>query len=71
MQVRAKPPESLYPSVRAAFIQQGSSLNRWCSENGVNRVVATYALTGKRNGPAAKALVRRIEAAAGLECLSE
>jgi hypothetical protein len=38
----------LYRIVRAGFVNQGTSLNRWCIENGVNRQTAEKALKGER-----------------------
>lgn len=42
--------------VRGALIQQGSSLAKWCAENGIKRQWATAVLSGRRDGPAARAL---------------
>lgn len=56
----------LYTTVRAAFIQQGSSLNRYCIQEGIDRVWATNALLGKRNGPKARALRSRLVIASGI-----
>jgi endonuclease YncB( thermonuclease family) len=50
------PGASLLAQVRSGFIYQGTSLSKWCIENGVCRVWATDALRGKRNGPRAAEL---------------
>jgi hypothetical protein len=42
--------------VRSGFILQGTNLSKWCASQGVCRVWATDALTGKRDGPKAKSL---------------
>ena len=55
---------SLYRSVMAGFVLQGTTLNHWCSRNDVSRSWAFQCLTGRRTGPAADALVARLVAAA-------
>jgi hypothetical protein len=50
---------SLYQRVRAAFVGQGTSLNGWCTANGLNRQTVDRALMGKTTTRAALALVRR------------
>lgn len=57
----------LYMTIRAAFIQQGISLNRYCIQEGIDRVWATDALRGKRNGPKARALRLRLAIASGVD----
>ncbi|WP_210252765.1 hypothetical protein, partial [Agrobacterium vitis] len=54
------PGASLLARVRSGFIYQGTSLSKWCLENGVCRVWAADALKGKRNGPKAEELRRRL-----------
>lgn len=61
------PSRDLLVKVRIGFLQQGGSLAKWCHENGVTRQWATAALTGVRNGRAARALRARIVEAATLE----
>lgn len=58
------PSADLLLQVRIGFLQQGNSLAKWCSENNVKRQWATAALTGRRNGPAARELRERIISAA-------
>lgn len=46
--------------VRGGLIAQGSSLSRWCADNGVSRPWAYKALMGRRNGDKACALRQRL-----------
>jgi hypothetical protein len=55
-----------YLRVRAALIVKGTTLHRWCEQNGVHRQTAEKALKGERLSPRARALVRRLIRAAGL-----
>lgn len=50
----------LLRQVRARLVQQGTSLSKWCSENGIKRQWATAVLVGRRNGPAARAMRDRL-----------
>jgi hypothetical protein len=50
--------------VRVGFLKQGTTFHKWCQENNITRQWATAALTGRRNGPAAKTLRERIIRAA-------
>ncbi len=61
----ATPPagEKLYARVRANFILNGSSLNRWCKANGVAIQNGRAVLLGHWDGPKAKALRARISRA--------
>ena len=43
--------ETEYRLVRAALVREGSSLAKWCEENGVSRQLAERALRGKSFGP--------------------
>ena len=56
----------LYHLVRAAFVNKGSSLNRWCISNGVNRQTAEKALQGERRSKSAEKLLLSILKDAGL-----
>lgn len=58
------PGKPLLASVRAGYVMKGTSLYRWCGENGIKRQYAAEVLTGRRNGPKAQALRRRLIAAA-------
>lgn len=61
----ASPPSTeLLHAVRGAFVAQGTSLAKWCSQNDVRRQWATAALTGLRDGPAARELREKIIASA-------
>jgi hypothetical protein len=57
--------EELYRRVRAGFIAQGTTLNKWCIANGVHRQAARACLLGLRKGPKAKALKARLIKASG------
>lgn len=46
--------------VRGGLIAKGSSLSRWCAENGVCRPWAYEALMGRRNGDKACALRQQL-----------
>jgi hypothetical protein len=59
---------ALYATVRAAFIRQGSSLNRWCVSNGLSRFTVERALTGKSTTRSALAIVSRAVEAARPTC---
>jgi hypothetical protein len=61
------PSPEMLRAVRASFVQQGTSFAKWCEEHGIVRQYAGAVLLGKRNGPAAKALRRRLLTAAKLE----
>lgn len=50
----------LYLRVRARFIEQGTSLGRWCKQNDVPRQHARLVLTGAWRGPKGSALAERI-----------
>ncbi|MEN3794586.1 hypothetical protein [Fulvimarina sp. MAC3] len=51
---------SLYVAVRAGFVNQGSSLNRWCRDNAVNRQTAEKALKGERHSRRAQQLIETL-----------
>lgn len=51
---------ALLNAVRGRFIASGTSLNQWCIANKIDRVWASDALVGKRNGPKALALRERL-----------
>jgi hypothetical protein len=54
------PSPALYAMVRAGFVRQGASLNRWCIARGISRQNARKALLGEWRGPAAARLVSRL-----------
>ena len=60
------PSADLYQIVRAGFVAQGTTLNAWCTAQGVNRQTAARALSGERNGRRSRELRDRLVAAAGL-----
>lgn len=55
-----RPSRELRARVRGTLIIQGTSLSKWCAAQGIDRVWASDALIGKRNGPKAKSLRMRI-----------
>lgn len=50
----------VYLQVRGLLIASGTTLSRWCIENGISRQWAELALKGDRKGPAARDLVKRL-----------
>lgn len=54
----------LYVAVRAGFVNQGSSLNKWCLAHGVSRQTAERALSGVTTTRKALRLVASIIAEA-------
>jgi hypothetical protein len=67
MRCKFDPGKGLLAEARAGFIRRQSSLAAWCRNNNVTTSWANQALTGKRGGPSAARLRRRIAAAAGIE----
>lgn len=61
----------LYHAVRAGFVNQGTSLNRWCIANGINRQTAEKALRGERRGGASFQLLNQLLAAAGIQTVAD
>jgi hypothetical protein len=61
-----KTTNDLLRNVRAGFVLQGTSLNAWCSANGIVRRTAEQSLTGENKSNNAAALATRIRLAAGL-----
>lgn len=59
--------DGLYLAVRAAFVAQGTSLNRWCLSKGVSRPYAVQVLRGFWTGAKAQVLLKKIVEAAGVE----
>jgi hypothetical protein len=59
--------QPLLLQVRMAFLAQGTSFHRWCTDAGVDRSYAAKAIDGQATFPAAIALRKRILAAAGIE----
>ena len=60
------PGPALHLNVRAGFVAQGTSLGRWCRDNGVRRQNAEKALKGVWIGPGARRLCARLVEAAGV-----
>ncbi len=60
----------LYADVRAGFIAQHTSLNKWCKDNGVQRQNARAALLEFWTGDKANELCRRLIEASGIDCRS-
>jgi hypothetical protein len=57
---------ALRHAVRAGFLIKGTTLADWCRENGIEPSWAFQVLDGRRDGPAARRLLRRLSRAAGL-----
>lgn len=53
--------------VRAGFVARGSSLHRWCRENGADTSNARRAIKGTWTGPKALVLKERLLKAAGVK----
>lgn len=53
-------PEFSIHQVRAHFVAQGSSLNRWAKSNGLSSDHVTKAVMGKRRGPKARQLLEHV-----------
>lgn len=66
MQQTLTPGQDLMRKIRIGFIEQNTTFNAWCVENGVSRTNATQAIYGAWNGPKGRALRDRILRAAGL-----
>lgn len=47
------PSPDLYAQVRAGFVRQGTTLNKWCIANGIHRQSARKVLLGQWKGPTA------------------
>ena len=56
----------LYKAVRAGFVKQGTSLNRWCISKGLNRQTVEKALRGERQSRLSKTVLSDAVAAAGI-----
>lgn len=54
-----------YQSIRAAFVVKGSSLHRWCQENGIAMQNARAARLGSWTGPKAAKIDENIQVASG------
>ncbi len=57
---------SLYTKVKAGFLLQNSSLNKWCTDNGVTRQLAAQVLKGVWSGSRSIALRDRLISESGL-----
>jgi hypothetical protein len=62
--------KQLYASVRAGFISQHTSLNKWCKAHGIHRQNARDALLGIWTGDGANAIRARLIEASGIDCRS-
>jgi len=47
------PSPDLYAQVRAGFVRQGTTLNKWCIAHGIHRQSARKVLLGQWKGPTA------------------
>lgn len=66
MNTNPTPGKELLLQVRIEFIKQGTSLTRWCTEQGVSHSYAHQALTGKYSYPAILAFRKKILIATGI-----
>lgn len=57
----------LHLKVRAGFVAQGTSMKRWCKDQGITPSNARDALIGRWNGPKGIALRNRLMKASGME----
>lgn len=62
----AAPGLDLHRAVRAGFIAQGTSLNKWCLDNSILPSNARDVLIGRWNGPKGQELRNRIAEASGM-----
>jgi hypothetical protein len=61
------PGPALLRNVRAKLLVSDQTFSGWCARNGASREFAYQALTGRRRGPAASRLVRRLVDAVSLD----
>ena len=62
----SKPDYHRVTMVRAGFVAKGTSLHRWCTQNGLDSSNVHKTLTGKWVGPKASTLLAITLAAAGV-----
>lgn len=58
--IELQPNRTLYLSVRAAFIRQGTSLAAWCRIHRYNQSNVAAALMGAWNGPAGQRIRQQV-----------
>jgi len=61
-----QPSKLLWKKARYGFDVAGTSMTRWCDDNGINRRNAYRAVIGDRNGVKTIALRERVLKAAGI-----
>lgn len=61
--------EQLYTKIRAGFVSKGTSLNKWCKQNGYHRQNAYAAIMGEWSGEKAAELCNllMVESGVGLQ----
>jgi len=59
--------QRLWIAIRAGFVAQGTSLAAWAKSQGIHKENIRSAVLRMRNGPKAKALVKRTAEAAGVK----
>ena len=64
------PSKELYLKVRAGFIARGTSLHKWCDEQGIKPSNARIALIGGWDGPKGKALRNQLIKESGISAPS-
>ena len=61
-------PHSRVHPIRGGFVAQGTTLTKWCHDNGFHRPNVMKALLGEWVGPKAAKTFETVSAAANLEC---
>ena len=60
MKISPVPSPDLYAKVRAGFVRQGTTLNKWCIANRIHRQSARKVLLGEWKGPTATRVMMTI-----------
>lgn len=67
MQTAPAPGPDLVRRVRAGFVMKGTTMHRWCREQGIAVQNVRQTLTGAWNGPKGRKLRALVIKAAGVE----
>lgn len=62
--------EQLYTQIRAGFVTKGTSLNKWCKQNGYHRQNAYAAIMGEWTGEKATELCNLLIVESGVPLLT-
>lgn len=60
------PGNELNLEIRAGFVRQGTTLTRWCKENGLKQSNVRDAILGSWDGPKGRAVRAKVAKAAGV-----